>query len=305
VKTTTNYGLKKPETNDHYNIDDFNEAFDSIDTELKTVSDKANTAAEHLSDTNNPHKTTAAQVGLGNVPNVTTNDQTPTYTPASANAALASGEKLSVAFGKIAKATNSLISHLADTVGHITSTERATWNAKLDSSSTASKATADASGNNIANTYATKTTVTSHTGNVSNPHKVTAAQIGAVPASETSSFNFTNKSLNTVNIDEVTGYNYITAISESGHGTVPINNWLNVVNLWSMHFVTQIAFTCLASATANRSVQMWIRERYMNDIAGWTEWKLVHNASTITAGTTDLTAGTSPLETGHIYIVYE
>ena len=137
MKTTTNYGLKKPEPNDHYNIDDFNESFDSIDTELKTVSDKANTAAEHLSDTNNPHKTTAAQVGLGNVPNVTTNDQTPTYTPASANVALASGEKLSVAFGKIAKAINSLISHLADTVGHITSAERATWNAKLDATATA------------------------------------------------------------------------------------------------------------------------------------------------------------------------
>ena len=46
---------------------------------------------------------TKANVGLGNVPNVATNDQTPTYTTASANANLTSGEKLSVAMSKIAK----------------------------------------------------------------------------------------------------------------------------------------------------------------------------------------------------------
>ena len=305
MKTTNNYGFKKPEATDFYNVDDFNESLDIIDTQLKETSTKVDNATTHLSNISNPHSVTKAQVGLGNVPNVSTNDQTPTYTVASANTALTSGEKLSVAFGKIAKAVSSLISHLADTVGHITSAERTAWNAKLDSSSTASKATADASGNNIANTYATKTTVTSHTGNVSNPHKVTAAQVGAVPASETSSFNFTNKSLNTVNIDTVTGYNYITAISESGHGTVPTSGWINVMNFWSMHFVTQIAFTCLSSTTPTRSMRMWIRERYMNDTANWSEWKLVHNASTITFGTTDLAAGTSPLNTGEIYIVYE
>lgn len=69
----------------------------------------------HIADTGNPHSVTKSQVGLGNVPNVTTNDQTPTYTTASANANLTSGEKLSVAFGKIAKAISSLISHLANT----------------------------------------------------------------------------------------------------------------------------------------------------------------------------------------------
>ncbi|MBQ9700813.1 MAG: hypothetical protein IJV71_09365 [Lachnospiraceae bacterium] len=88
---------------------------------------------EHLS-ASNPHNITKSTVGLSNVPNVATNDQTPTYTAASANATLTSGEKLSVAFGKIAKAISSLISHLADKVGHITSAERTAWNAKLDAS---------------------------------------------------------------------------------------------------------------------------------------------------------------------------
>ncbi|MBR5823717.1 MAG: hypothetical protein IKY67_06210 [Paludibacteraceae bacterium] len=51
-------------------------------------------------------------IGLGNVPNVKTNDQTPTYTQSSTLAKLISGEKLSVAMGKIAKAVSELISHI-------------------------------------------------------------------------------------------------------------------------------------------------------------------------------------------------
>lgn len=62
----------------------------------------------------NPHGTTKSDVGLGNVPNVATNDQTPTYTEAVALAKLTSGEKLSVAFGKISKAVTDLIAHIAN-----------------------------------------------------------------------------------------------------------------------------------------------------------------------------------------------
>lgn len=47
-------------------------------------------------------------VGLSNVPNVSTNDQTPTFTEASTRNNIASGEKLSVIFGKIAKFFNDL-----------------------------------------------------------------------------------------------------------------------------------------------------------------------------------------------------
>ena len=46
---------------------------------------------------------TASEVGLGNVPNVATNDQTPTYSQASTRANLTSGEKISVSLGKIMK----------------------------------------------------------------------------------------------------------------------------------------------------------------------------------------------------------
>ena len=82
----------------------------------EAIGTKANESefTSHVNDSSNPHGVTKSQVGLGNVPNVATNDQTPTYTAASANANLTSGEKLSVAFGKIAKAISSLISHLAN-----------------------------------------------------------------------------------------------------------------------------------------------------------------------------------------------
>lgn len=93
--------------------------------------DRGKSAYDHsLVSSGNPHGVTKGDVGLGNVPNVATNDQEPTYTAASSLSALTSGEKLSLAFGKIAKAVGDLISHLADNVSHITAAERTSWNGK-------------------------------------------------------------------------------------------------------------------------------------------------------------------------------
>lgn len=55
-----------------------------------------------------------SDVGLGSVPNVATNDQTPTFSQASSLTNIASGEKLSVIFGKVMKAIADLISHIAN-----------------------------------------------------------------------------------------------------------------------------------------------------------------------------------------------
>ncbi|MCB7306193.1 phage tail protein [Bariatricus massiliensis] len=101
----------------------------------------------------NPHGVTKTNVGLGNVPNVATNDQTPTYTATTTLSALTSGEKLSAAFGKLAKAVADLITHLADTTKHITAAERTTWNARTK------KYSAD-----IGNGTATEFTVTHNLG---------------------------------------------------------------------------------------------------------------------------------------------
>ena len=53
-----------------------------------------------------------SEIGLGNVPNVTTNDQTPTYTDTTSLLTLTSGEKISVAFAKIKLAITNLINHI-------------------------------------------------------------------------------------------------------------------------------------------------------------------------------------------------
>lgn len=57
---------------------------------------------------------TPENIGLDKVPNVATNDQTPTFTQASSLANIASGEKLSVIFGKVMKAIADLISHIGN-----------------------------------------------------------------------------------------------------------------------------------------------------------------------------------------------
>ena len=68
----------------------------------------------HVEDHGNPHKVTKEDVGLDQVPNVSTNDQTPTYTTPSTLTALLSSEKLGTAMGKLARAVLSLIAHLKD-----------------------------------------------------------------------------------------------------------------------------------------------------------------------------------------------
>lgn len=72
----------------------------------------------HVRNIENPHEVTAEQIGLGNVENVAVNDAAPTYADASTLSTLTSGEKLSIAFGKIKKAISSLISHLSASNPH-------------------------------------------------------------------------------------------------------------------------------------------------------------------------------------------
>lgn len=114
--------------------------------------DRGKIAYDHsLIVTGNPHQVTKAEVGLSNVPNVATNDQTPTYTTASSLSAMTSGEVLSTAFGKLSKVTDTVISHTADTTIHITSAERGAWNNKVDKVSGKALST-----NDFNNDYKTK-----------------------------------------------------------------------------------------------------------------------------------------------------
>lgn len=117
MKTTENYGLKKPEATGFYDVDDFNYNADVTDANLKSIYDMVQAAEEniesHKKDITNPHNVSKTQIGLGNVPNVSTNNQTPTYSVTGELAKMASGEKLTVAFGKIADAVSNLINHIS------------------------------------------------------------------------------------------------------------------------------------------------------------------------------------------------
>lgn len=151
----------------------------------------------------NPHGTTKSDVGLGNVPNVTTNDQTPSYTEATSLTKLTSGEKLSVAFGKISKAITDLISHIGDSIKHITSTERTNWNsAKTHADSDHAPSNAQANVIEIVKVNGTALTPSSKAVNITVPSvgngTITITQNGTTKGTFT-----TNQSGNTtIDLDE-------------------------------------------------------------------------------------------------------
>ena len=122
----------------------------------------------HAEDKGNPHGVTKAQVGLGNVPNVTTNDQTPTYTQPTTLTGLASGEKLSAAFGKLAKAVDSLMAHLVD-LGNPH---------QVDAHQTGAYTQAETDTKDTAVKTALETALNAHKADKNNPHAVTKAQVG-------------------------------------------------------------------------------------------------------------------------------
>lgn len=73
----------------------------------------------HITDYGNPHKVNKAQVGLSDVPNRTTNNQTPTFTEANLldllNGTEEDGDTLAELFSKLAKGQHDFIDHKADT----------------------------------------------------------------------------------------------------------------------------------------------------------------------------------------------
>ena len=86
----------------------------NISKNAENIKNNADAIKAHTDNKENPHGVTKNQLGLGNVPNVATNDQTPTYEQAETLQELANGEKLSAAFGKIAKAVKDFIAHLGN-----------------------------------------------------------------------------------------------------------------------------------------------------------------------------------------------
>ena len=152
-----------------------------IQKEVSPVQSQLNS---HISNTSNPHKVTKSQVGLENVPNVTTNNQTPTYTEATTLTNITSGETLSTAFGKIKKAIANYIIHRERIPedghrGHVYLSDRPTYDGLSDNSTAASAYCANLIHQNIEN----------HKVNTDNPHAVTKAQVGLGNVDNTSDLN--------------------------------------------------------------------------------------------------------------------
>lgn len=110
--SSTNAIQNKAVTTEFDNVKDI---ITNTKSELQTnINGVQTNLTTHTNNKSNPHEVTKTQVGLGNVPNVATNDQTPTYTAATSLTTLVSGEKLSVSMGKIMKAITDLIAHIAN-----------------------------------------------------------------------------------------------------------------------------------------------------------------------------------------------
>lgn len=69
---------------------------------------------KHTADTANPHKVTAAQVGLDKVPNLALENQAPPFTEAAKIETIKSGETVATMLGKIRLAISSLIAHMTN-----------------------------------------------------------------------------------------------------------------------------------------------------------------------------------------------
>ena len=146
---------------------------------------------EHKNDTTNPHRVTAAQVGLGNVPNVATNDQQPTFSAANSVAEINSGESLSLLLGKIKTAIAALISHFnANNPHNVTKAQvglgnvpNLSTNDQTPTYTEASTLSDLTSGENLGAAFGkikkAISSLISHLSNTSNPHNVTAQQAGA------------------------------------------------------------------------------------------------------------------------------
>lgn len=119
--------LGKPDENEYYDINVINHNMDILDGAIEDRIEQADLiktiVSEHMDDTDNPHQITKEQIGMEKVPNVATNDQAVTYTPVVEPKALSSGERLSVAFGKLAGAVADYIVHKANILQRMTVVE--------------------------------------------------------------------------------------------------------------------------------------------------------------------------------------
>lgn len=135
IKAKTSENLAKTsEDNAKTSEENVNEAYEEILALIGSITDVPVTGVK--GDAEEEYREgqvniTKENIGLGNVPNVTTDNQTPTFTKASSDAELVSGETLSTTLGKIARIVSSLISHKGDGNIHVTNSDKEEWNGHI------------------------------------------------------------------------------------------------------------------------------------------------------------------------------
>ena len=100
---TSNFEYIKPGEDEFYNITEFNQTLDKIDADMKALKD----TEENHTDNATGHVTAGEKESW----NTSLENKTLTYTESSTIQDLNSGEKLSIAFGKLKKAVNAVKNH--------------------------------------------------------------------------------------------------------------------------------------------------------------------------------------------------
>ena len=198
---------------------------------------------EHTSNKSNPHGVTASQVGLDKVPNVTTNDQTPTYTEASMLAGLTSGEKLGIAFGKIKKAITDLISHLDNKSNPHGVTSAQIGLGNVNNTSDANKPVSTAQATAIADAKSAGTTAQSNlTTHINDTTK-------HITAAERTYWNSLANSIPSTN-----NLTKVKAVQYTGTGTGGSDNPVQT----TVDFVPKVMFLCRDSSTSEQAIIMFV-----------------------------------------------
>ena len=171
-----------------------------------------------------------------------------------------------------------LAAHEADQVKHLTAAERTAWNAKADGAATGA-----------------------HISNTNNPHGVTAAQVGAVPLSGGTL---------TGNLD--IAKTIASVVLRTGDSSNRLSGRLMKNANVEGTVDDGLYLTDYGVDGSEATLKIQGGQQRLRIKLGGTDYAVYHEGSKptpadvgITSGTTDLTAGSSSLASGTIYLVYE
>ena len=244
---------------------------------------EASVLVGHMNNHSNPHQVTKAQVGLGNVVNKAPNNITVDFTEAETQANIATGEKLSVMFGKIAKVITDAIAHITSTSNphSVTKAQVGLGNAvnKAPSDMQITFDEADISANMDENkdlfTGSTLATLFKRTGaaihtalahiaaNTGNPHSVTKSDIGLGNVENTApSFNVINfESRNTFALPQ-TGETTSVIISKITRDLTDLQTHMNTNSQPNPHGILIGKLAAIGTYTGNGTKGRTIATEY-------------------------------------------